>query len=139
MPLGLRLGDPRSASADDRNECSPTESMFRFGLFMTLVIFRMQIGVGRRNRTMAKVIAHMPKIHRISHAGAGGMPHPMRRGILNHMSEAFKLNSSITNPGGGSAEHLLDDQMHRTARQRALLSANGQEEGSGLTGKREGR
>lgn len=77
----------------------------------------MQIGVRGRNGTMAKVVANMPKIHRISHIGSSGMPHPVCRCVLEQMSEAFKLNSAIADSGGSSDEYLLNDQMHRTARQ----------------------
>jgi len=66
---------------------------------------------------MTEIVTNMSKIHRVGHIGSCGMPHPVRRRILDHMSETFKLNSAIPNSGGGLVKHLLDDQMHCTSRQ----------------------
>lgn len=66
---------------------------------------------------MSEVVPNVPKVHRIGHVGAGGMPHPVRRRVLNKISQAFKLGSSLTNTRCGAAKYFLNDQMHGTAGQ----------------------
>jgi hypothetical protein len=54
-----------------------------FSISVALIVFRMKILAGRRNRFVPQIVPNMPKIHVAAcHIRTGGMSKPMSRGII---------------------------------------------------------
>src|SRR3546814_2419285 len=71
---------------------SPPNFVMLFGLAMPRIVGGVQVSVGRANRLMSQVIAHVAQIHTvIGHVGTGRVPQPVGRGLFNALSFRFLI------------------------------------------------
>jgi hypothetical protein len=118
----------------------PVESKPGFSCPMSIIVVRVQVLAGRRDRFMPQVVPQVSQIDlAIHHARACRVPQPMGRRLAQPFCCALVRFARRLQVPDRIVEHLFDDQVHGAARHRPMRATDRQQQWGRFTAIRQRR